>query len=249
MRLHVLGSNGTYPSPGRPASGYAVEHAETVIWVDAGPGTFPALWGRFDLDRITGVIVSHEHPDHCVDVLAAYHALAYGPRRLEPVPLYCPSSVIERLRGFVRAGEGHAIDRVFEFHPVDDGDTVAIGDVAVLFRVTDHSVPTVGVRFEVPGKALAYSADTGPEGGWDAIAQGADLFLCEASYQGAPGAQAYSQHLTAGEAGSIARRRGVRTLMLTHIPPHLDVSVSAAEAEEAFDRPVAVAVPGAIHEL
>jgi hypothetical protein len=32
--------------------------------------------------------------------------------------------------------------------------------------------------------------------------------------------------------------------MLTHIPPYLDPTRSVAEAEQVFDRPVELAVPG-----
>ncbi|MFB3051390.1 MAG: MBL fold metallo-hydrolase, partial [Acidimicrobiia bacterium] len=54
----------------------------------------------------------------------------------------------------------------------------------------------------------------------------------------------YAQHLTAGEAGQIARDVGAKKLVLTHIPPYLDPSRSVHEAELTFDRPVALAVPG-----
>ena len=43
MRLIVLGSNGTYPTPGRPASGYLVTSDETTVLLDCGPGVFTAL--------------------------------------------------------------------------------------------------------------------------------------------------------------------------------------------------------------
>ena len=217
--------------------------------MDAGPGTFTALWDRFDLGSISAIIASHEHPDHCLDLLAAYHALAYGADSHPPIPVYCPSPVVDRVRGFVRAGEGHAIDTVFDFRPVEGGDEVTIGDVSVRFRRADHSVPTIASRLEAGNHVLAYSADTGTAGSWHDIADDADLFLCEASYQGEPGAHAYTQHLTANEAGRIARERRSRRLVLTHIPPHLDASISIDEAEATFDRPVALAVPGAIHEL
>lgn len=208
-----------------------------------------ALWDRFDLERVSAVVVSHEHPDHCLDLLAAYHALAYGPTRYPAIPLYCPREVTERVRGFVQAGAGHAIDQVFDFRSVEDGDRVQAGEVTIDFRRTDHSVPTVGSRFEAGGKVLAYSADTGAGGDWGALADEADLFLCEASYQGEPSAEGYTKHLTAAEAGMIARERGSRRLMLTHIPAHLDVSTSVDEAETTFDRPVALALPGTVHEL
>lgn len=249
MRLHVLGSNGTYPTPDRPASGYVVVHDQTVVWCDAGPGTFVALWDRFELGAVDAVVISHEHPDHCSDLLSAYHALAYGPIRRPPLPVYCPESVVNRIEGFVRAGNDHVLGATFDFRPVAGGDVVSVRDLQIAFAATDHSVPTVGARFEAGGRVFAYSADTGPAGDWPEVAKAADLFMCEATYQGDPGGHAYTQHLTAGQAGTLARKQAATRLMLTHIPAHLDAAVSVAEAEATFDRPVALAVPGTVHDI
>ena len=60
---------------------------------------------------------------------------------------------------------------------------------------------------------------------------------------------AYRQHLTAGEAGKIARAEGAKRLMLTHIPPDVDATLAVAEAERVFDRPVALAVTGMTIEV
>jgi ribonuclease BN (tRNA processing enzyme) len=50
--------------------------------------------------------------------------------------------------------------------------------------------------------------------------------------------------MTAFEAGQTARDAGVGELVLTHIPPYMDVSVSVAEAESVYGRPVRLATPG-----
>ena len=68
--------------------------------------------------------------------------------------------------------------------------------------------------------------------------------LSEASFQGNPEDQDYPHHLTAGDAGAIAREIGAKKLLLTHIPPYLDASRSVHEAEKVFDRPVGLATPG-----
>ena len=96
---------------------------------------------------------------------------------------------------------------------------------------------------------LAYSGDTGAGGSWADLVEDADLLLCEATYQGEAGNHDYPYHLTATEAGAIARARRARRLVLTHIPPHLDVEVSVSEAERAFDRPVGLAVPGTTYPI
>ncbi|HLT97512.1 MAG TPA: MBL fold metallo-hydrolase [Acidimicrobiia bacterium] len=240
MRLTVLGSAGTYPVAGRPSSGYLIEHENTVVWCDAGPGTYMAL--TRDLADIDAIFISHRHPDHCLDVVIASHAFAFRPEPRFGVPLYGPESALKAVTGFT---DGGRIEEVYDCRPLDEGDEVEIGDLRLAVAISDHSVPTLASRWESDHRSLCYSADTGPDGEWMRLAEKADLFLCEASYQGDPGAAPYPHHLTAGEAGQIARDAGARHLMLTHIPPHLDPARSVAEAEAKFDRPVSLAVPGA----
>lgn len=238
MRVRVVGSSGTFPEPGRPASGYVIEQGSTRVWCDAGPGTFIHL--PVDSDMIDAVVVSHQHPDHCSDLFAAYHAWTHRPDPREPVPLFAPQSVWDRMVAFLEK-EPETLD----FRPVWTGDEIELGPIRVSFTEMDHSVPTVGSRWEAANRTLFYTADTGPEGRWTSLADGVDVMVSEASYQGDAADKAYPHHLTAGEAGRIAREAGVERLVLTHIPPYLEKSVSVAEAEATFGRPVTLAVPGA----
>lgn len=237
MRVHVIGSSGTFPSHGRPASGYLVEQGSTRVWCDAGPGTFISL--PVELDMIDAVVISHRHPDHCSDLTAAFHAWTYRPEPRGSVPLYAPQSVWERISSFLDQEPS-----CFDFHPVSTGDSASIGDLEVSFVDMDHSVPTVGSRWDGNGRTLFFTGDTGPAGDWPELARDVDVLLSEASYQEATKNPDYPHHLSAAEAGEIARRVGANKLVLTHIPPYLDPSESVAEAEATFGRPVQLAVPG-----
>lgn len=237
MRLHVVGSSGTFPDVGKPAAGYLVEHEATRVWCDTGPGTFMSL--PVDSDLIDAVVLSHQHPDHCSDVFAAYHAWTYRPEPRDSIPLYAPQVVWDRIVEFVEKEPP-----CFDFVPVWTGDSVTIGSLDATFVEMGHSVPTVGSRWEGTNRTLFYTADTGPAGEWMSFADSVDVMLSEASYQGATKDKPYTYHLTAGEAGQIAREVGASRLVLTHIPPYLDVAKSVAEAEQTFDRPVRLAVPG-----
>lgn len=192
-----------------------------------------------DPDLIDAVVVSHQHPDHCADLATAYHAWTFRPSPRDPVSLLAPEAVWERLRAFLDKEPA-----CFEFTPVSTGVAATIGDLSVSFVNTDHSVPTVGSLWSANGRTLFFTADTGPGGEWSGRAENCDVMLSEASYQGSSEDKPYAHHLTAAEAGSIAREVGAGALMLTHIPPYLDKSVSVAEAEATFDRPVRLAVPG-----
>ncbi len=247
MRVHVIGSSGTYPVPGRPASGYLITQGATRVWCDAGPGTFMGL--PVDADMVDAVVLSHQHPDHCADILIAFHAWNYRPDPRRSVPIFAPQAVWDRVVDFLQKYPVSDLDATFDFHPVWTGDAVEIGEIAVQFIEMDHSVPTVGSRWTANNRSLFYTADTGPAGGWRELASEAHVLLSEASYQGSVEDKDYPHHLTATEAGAIAREVGARKLVLTHIPPYLDPARSIHEAEVAFDRPVRLAVPGASFDV
>lgn len=247
MRMHVIGSSGTFPGPGRPASGYMIEQGGTRVWCDAGSGTFMNL--PVDIAMIDAVVISHQHPDHCSDLFAAFHAWTYCPEPRRDIPLFAPQAVWDHMTAFLDNGQGSSFQQTFDFQPVWTGDAVTVGELTVSFTETDHSVPNVGSRWEANNKALFYTGDTGPSGTWRELAQSVDLMVSEAAYQGERSAGAYPHHLTATEAGSIAREVGAKRLVLTHIPPYLDVSRSVYEAELAFDRPVGAAVPGGVLDV
>jgi ribonuclease BN (tRNA processing enzyme) len=241
VKVNVIGSSGTFPVAGRPASGYVVEQAGTRVWLDAGPGTFVNL--PVDSYMIDAVVISHQHPDHSCDIFTAFHAWTYCPEPRRNVPLYAPQAVWDRVSGYLDGGQGTRLTETFDFTPVWTGDRVEIGDLSISFVEMDHSVPTVGSRWEAENRTLFYTGDTGPKGEWRDWAREVDFMLCEAAYQ-ERGEGDYPHHLTSTEAGQIAREVGARSLALTHIPPYLDVSRSIDEAEKAFDRPVMLAMPG-----
>ena len=249
MRLEVLGSAGTYPTADRPASGYLIGDGETRVLCDAGFGTFSELMRRMDPDRLDAVVLSHRHPDHCVDFLALHHALSYGPYQRRGLPVFCAPGVESRLAEFLGAGEGHPFFDVFDFHEVGETNHVEVGSIDMRFAVTSHRVPTIATRFAAGARSLAYSADTGPGGGYPELGKGADAMLCEASIEGPRDEHHFVHHLTAAEAGTIARDAGVGMLILTHLPPSLDEERSRADAARAFGGEVAVASPGDVYEI
>lgn len=249
MNLTILGSSGTYPAAGRPASGYLVEQGATRILNDAGPGVFDALARTVDVDLVDAIVISHRHADHCSDLLALFHVWAYRPEPRRGVPLFAPATAVESITDFLGADQDHDFHRVFTITAVEGGEVAEVGDLEIRFAQTGHSVPNVAARYTGGHRAIVYTGDTGPGGDWPTLAEGADLLLTEATYQAGTANPGFPFHLTAAEAGAIARRQGVERLMLTHLPPELDPDRSVGEAEIAFDRPVALAVPGARHKV
>lgn len=242
MRVSVIGSSGTFPTATNPASGYVIENGSTRIWCDAGPGTFTSL--PLAADLIDAVFISHRHPDHCADIFAAYHAWTFVPEPREGIPLYANSDVLEHLADFLGSSVDEAFQGTFDLRELSDGDQVVEGDIELTVTAMSHSVPALGSRWTGNGRSLFFTGDSGP-GDWERALDGVHILMSEAALQGEREDGEFDGHLTASEAGSIARQAGVDKLVLTHIPPYLDKSVSVAEAEESFGRPVSLATPGA----
>ncbi len=243
LELVVLGCNGSGPGLDGPASGYVVTSERVALWVDAGTGTFMALTEVMDPADVDAIVISHVHADHCADVLGFVHYAAYRIGLDRAIPLLAPTGVVERLSGFFAAGPDHPFFSVLAPTEVGDGSTVEIGDVRLRFAAAAHSVPANSVRFE-SGSTLVYSGDTGPGGGFPALATGADAVLCEAGLDAPRATAEFQLHLSGGEAGAIAREAGARSLILTHLPPTLAPADVLEAAQSQFTGPVELARPG-----
>jgi len=257
MRLTILGSSGVYPVPGNPASGFLLTVGQgrdaRRLWIDAGNGTFAALQRHADFAALDALVLSHTHADHCLDVIPFYYARRFhADAPLPRLPLLCPPGSRELLAPIVREEGGDKLGEVFDFREIRGGGTAEVAGLTLRFAWTDHPVPTVALRAESGGHSLAYTADTGPGpelADVEELARGADLLVAEATYQeGQAGAPV---HLSATQAGRLARDAGVRRLLLTHVWPELDPAVSVAEARRAAGERVEVAwaEPGTTHAV
>ena len=70
MELTILGGSAAGPNPGQGCSGYLVESGTTHVVIDLGSGTFPELRRHVDYRLLDGVVLSHGHLDHFLDILS-----------------------------------------------------------------------------------------------------------------------------------------------------------------------------------
>ena len=215
MDLTVLGCSGSYGAPGGGAcSGYLVRAGGTAVWIDCGNGTFANLQRHIAVEDIDGVVITHGHPDHSVDIYGLHVLLRYGLGR-RGLPVYTPEGLEPELRHLVRDWGD-----TFDWLEVGDGDRTKLGDVELAFSRTDHPPPTVAVEVIGDDKRLVYTADTNTNWTVGAFAPGADLVLSEATYLHAT--KPAPIHLSAREAGEAAREAGARKLLAA---PHMTVTI------------------------
>ena len=95
---------------------------------------------------------------------------------------------------------------------------------------------------EAGRSVFAYTGDTGPCDAAVDLARDADVLLAEATYQDASDIMPF--HLSATQAGELAKAANAKHLILTHLTPGLDPEVSRREAAVAFDGTLEVAAEG-----
>jgi ribonuclease BN (tRNA processing enzyme) len=201
--------------------------------LDLGPGTFATLQSHLDPALVGAVVITHRHPDHWTDLYSLVTHARFALHR-ESIPLYAPTELAERT--------GLVGSPALDWHLVSDGQSARVGALGLTFHRTDHAVETLAVRIDGAGRALGYSADTGPRWALAELGTGLDLVLCEASYtvehEGTAG------HMSGRQAGEQASRAGARRLVLTHRWPTIRASAVASEATATFGQPVEQAVIG-----
>jgi ribonuclease BN (tRNA processing enzyme) len=245
VELIVVGAHGTWPSAGGATSGFLVRHEGFTILLDMGSGTVAKIQehiGLFDLDA---VVISHSHPDHVVDLYTYLFARMFSPERPPPIPLFVAPKVVERMSPLLEDDSGPMLKLAqgFDVRPVEPGDRLDTGPFRIEARKMSHTVPTVGVRLEADGMALAYTADTGPTEELQPLARDAGLLIADASWQ-EDGEPRPPIHMTAREAGQAAAAAGSDALILAHLRPYLDRDRSREEAAGAYGGPVHMASEG-----
>ncbi|WP_371796113.1 MBL fold metallo-hydrolase [Streptomyces sp. NBC_01718] len=250
MKLTVVGCSGSFPSAGSACSSYLVEADGFRLLLDMGNGALGELQRHIGLYDLDAIFLSHLHADHCID-MCAYFVVRYYRHdggRSEPIPVYGPDGTEQRLT----AAHGdtpsdRAMSEVFDFHTLKSG-SFDIGPFSVRTEKVCHPVDTFGIRIEHDGRSLTYSSDTGTCEVLDELAEGTDLFLCEASFTHGK-EDIPDLHLNGREAGEIAAHGKVGRLILTHIPPWTDADRNLTDARAIYGGPVELAVPGAVYEI
>ncbi|MEV0714398.1 MBL fold metallo-hydrolase [Asanoa sp. NPDC050611] len=244
MRLTVLGARGAYPEADDACSGFLVEHDGFRLLLDAGYATFPRLLTHCAAAEVDAVVITHGHPDHCVDLNPLLRARSLADDPPPPLPVYAPPGALDAVLALDRPG---MLD--YTLHPAGDGDRLRLGPFTVDIRALPHFVPDNGVRVTAGGVALAYQGDSGPSSDLAALADGAALLLAEASYAEAVPADSAGQLSSALDAAAAARAAGAGRLLLTHLFPGLPGATAVAAARSGYAGPVDTADAGQVWEL
>jgi ribonuclease BN (tRNA processing enzyme) len=252
MKLTVVGCSGSFPGPDSPASCYLVESAHEGrtfrLLLDLGSGALGYLQRYIELESVDGVVLSHLHADHCLDLCSFYVVRKYSPSGpMDVLPVYGPEGTGDRIAHAYDLPSEAAMSRQFDFRPFP-GEPFSMGPFTVSVARVDHVIAAYAVKLVDATGTLVYSGDTALCASLEEFSEGADLLLAEASFLDDPDNPRHV-HMTGKDAASVAQRANVRQLVLTHIPPWHSPEAVLAEASPHFTGQTSLARAGGTFEI
>jgi len=264
-KLILLGTKGgPRVTGGRANPGNVVMVAGEPYVVDCGYGvTRQLIAAGIEPAQVRKILITHHHSDHILELgPLIYNVWACGLR--EPIDVWGPPPLRQIIESFLQSmsydidiridDEGRAdlrkLVRVHEFAAdgrVLEADTVKVSAVKVIHPPLPHAY---AYRFDAADRSIALSGDTAVCRALIGFAQGADVLLHEVMHLGGidrlvarmPGAERLREHLiaahtTTAEVGKVAAAAGVGTLVLNHLVPGDDPSLTDEmwRAEPAAD--------------
>ncbi len=250
-RLVLLGTKGgPRPGPNRLGSSQALVVGGEIFVVDCGDGVASQLRrAGLQLRNVRHVFLTHMHSDHIADYgnllyFAWYSGMkkklhAWGPPEITSLTKaaldYHAHDVAIRVEDEGR----RRLAPLVAAHPMKAaGEVVRHGVVRVRAALVDHPplVPSFAYRFDTPAGSVVISGDTAPSDALVELARGADILVHEVVYK--PRLDAFldrlpsantrfrrhllRSHTTTKQVGKIAKRAGVKKLVLSHLVPGSD---------------------------
>ena len=285
----TLGTRGgPLASPTRSQPANLLRAGSELYLVDAGDGASGQLAkAGVATGELTGVFISHLHFDHIAGLMGVLglRLQTNAPRALKiwgpPGTADTVAGLVSSLRPGSTAGYGVpgeiAVDpgAMVQVVELRDGMSIEEGGFRVTVRSNSHySFPpgsdlaqrfeALSIRFELPGRTIVYSGDTGPSEAVVDLARDADLLVAEMmdvdhtlamvrrNSPNLPPAAAQTMerhlrdhHLLPADVGRLAASAGVDSVVITHFvgrepndPGHLDY---LAEIARHYAGPVVIA--------
>lgn len=252
MRLTVLGCSPSFQNPGGASSAYLVEEGRTRLLVDCGHGAVGRLRAEIEVPELSGILLSHLHPDHFFDLVPLAYLFLFRYPTAPAMPLWVPPGGMDTLEhlGQALCLPQRFFETSFRLSEYDPDNGLTIDGLDLSFASTQHFVSGFAMRFDSrqDGTSLAYSSDTGMTARVVDLMRGVMLAVIEATVlEYAPGEVEHG-HLTPDLAGCMAKQARVGRLLLTHYPTE-QAEQTQRQASAAWGRMAELAREGSVYEV
>lgn len=237
MRLDILG--GRVNPFGEGSSAYLVTGSTGTVLLDCGAGAFERLWRRQLMSTLDAIVISHMHYDHMIDLTHFTSGIVGNElakaRNGRPITLYVPRErgpqMLAELAAVMsndRGPDGKLTHRpagqtrfgaALDIHEYDNEHPVHVGDLELCFAHMQHTELCFAARITNGHSTLVYSGDTALTDELVCHCKDAELLLLEATYTHDLPADEKPRHMSACEAGEVARRAAAKRLVLAHLGP------------------------------
>jgi ribonuclease BN (tRNA processing enzyme) len=199
MKVTFLGTNGWYASDTGNTVSILIETENFYIILDAGDGIYKII------------LLSHLHLDHII----GFHSFAklQFSQKIDIIGYIGVKKGLNKIIEHPYSSPFNSLPLNIEFHEVGEGHH----NFGFSFecRLLEHVDPTLGFRFKIDNKTIAYCTDTGMCDNLYILSENVDLFITECSYK--PGQEEWGWlHLKPEESAEIAKKSNVKELILTH---------------------------------
>jgi ribonuclease BN (tRNA processing enzyme) len=258
VELIVVGAAPAYTDrPGSAASSYLVQAGGGALLLDLGHGSFANLAATLEPSTLTGILVSHLHPDHFIDLVPLRHYLKWEFSPSRRVRVAAPAGLADRLDaldghpGFTAAAldTEQLLEGGLRFGPFEvEARRVAHTEESYGFRVSVAADATGGGAEDGRpgsgrGPGLVYSGDCSRAQDLVPLIRPGDTLLSEASFGAGPVAPG-AQHITAADAACAASAGGAARLLLTHVLARRSRADILAAAQAVYSGPVELVTEG-----
>jgi ribonuclease BN (tRNA processing enzyme) len=253
-RLILLGTGGgPRPRTVSSAAAQVIVVNDQAYVVDCGNGVARQLvFAGVPLPTVRHIFLTHHHSDHNADygnlILLAWTAgLRTRVDTWGPPPLAKMTELFFEMNAYdinTRiADEGRVpLIPLVHAHELSQGGVVMEDEnLKVSAALVHHPpvVPAFGYRFDAADRSIVISGDTAPSDNLIRLAEGADVLVHDALYLAGvdrlvarvPNAAALRQsilshHTSAEDAGRVAQAAGVKLLVLSHLVPPDDFTIT-----------------------
>lgn len=232
--IKPLGTISPYTKNDMNCPGYLIKYNNKKILLDCGNGITRLLSFPNDLENLN-VIITHYHKDHFGDLgVLQYASYVYHNLGLlsDKIKIYIPENDFAfNKKSIVSNNESFA-----EYFNISNNFKINIDDLEITFYNNEsHSIESYMVKIQNTNFKIIYTSDIGTTNFDELInfCKNSDLIICESSFLKKHNSNCKT-HMTAYDAGVLAKKSNSKQLLITHFWPEEDKKLYLEEAKQIF---------------